>query len=188
MMGSQPSTPPAPGAPRPPQLRMRFLRFDALPPMQLPPGYSLRSFLPGDEEGWTGLLNSTRSLGEWDRARCTAWMSEHRIDPNAVQIIEYSGAPAATTLCVAPKAEGARPELGWVAVSPQHQGRSLGYHVCLAVLHYMKRMGYRECFLLTDDFRVPAIKTYLKLGFEPEMSHETHPARWQALNEQLGRR
>ncbi len=43
--------------------------------------------------------------------------------------------------------------------------------------------GYNLC---TDDWRLPAVKTYLNLGFEPEIIHESHPARWKAVFETLG--
>ncbi|NLC55450.1 MAG: GNAT family N-acetyltransferase, partial [Armatimonadetes bacterium] len=78
-----------------------------------------------------------------------------------------------------------KPEIGWVGVMPEHQGHRLAFHLCLACLRFLRDRGVRECFLLTDDFRVPAIKTYLRLGFEPEVTHESHPARWQKILAEL---
>ncbi len=42
-------------------------------------------------------------------------------------------------------------------------------------------MGHEYAFLLTEDFRLAAIETYLQLGFEPEMVSADHPVRWEAL-------
>ena len=41
--------------------------------------------------------------------------------------------------------------------------------------------------LQTDDFRLPAIRMYLKLGFTPvyEVEGEDHRARWSAVFERL---
>ncbi|HOQ30035.1 MAG TPA: GNAT family N-acetyltransferase, partial [Armatimonadota bacterium] len=69
---------------------------------------------------------------------------------------------------------------------PAHQGHRLAFHVCLAVLRYMRDRGFQETYLLTDDFRLPAIKTYLRLGFEPEIADPSHPARWQRILSEIG--
>ena len=49
--------------------------------------------------------------------------------------------------------------------------------------------GYADIYLTTDDFRLPALKTYLQLGFLPDMFNEEMPERWkmvcQMLNWQL---
>jgi mycothiol synthase len=68
-----------------------------------------------------------------------------------------------------------------VASDPEHRGKRLGYVVSLAVLHDLRRHGCREAALLTDDPRIPAIKTYLSLGFLPALTDDTHPARWEAV-------
>jgi mycothiol synthase len=76
------------------------------------------------------------------------------------------------------------PETGllhWVASDTEHRGKRLGYIVSLAVLHELARHGCREAALLTDDPRLPAIKTYLNLGFLPVHTDDTHPARWEAV-------
>ena len=49
-------------------------------------------------------------------------------------------------------------ELGWVAGDPEHKGSGLGFAVCAAVTRRLLEIGYRNIYLLTDDFRLPAIK------------------------------
>jgi len=85
-----------------------------------------------------------------------------------------------------PTADGVDPELGWVVVDPEHRGRGLGLLVCRAVMRYVARIGYDHAYLLTDDFRLPAIRTYLRLGFEPVAVDSGHPARWAAIYRRLG--
>jgi mycothiol synthase len=53
--------------------------------------------------------------------------------------------------------------------------------VSLAALHEFVRLSCADAVLETDDFRVPAIKVYLSLGFRPEYRHATHEPRWAAL-------
>jgi mycothiol synthase len=69
---------------------------------------------------------------------------------------------------------------------PEHQGKQLGLVLVLHVLDYFKKKGFREAILDTDDFRLPAIRTYLKLGFEPVYIGENHRRRWELIMHKLG--
>jgi hypothetical protein len=42
--------------------------LDRLPDIQLPDGYSLRSFEPGDEARWCQILGASSGMGNWDDA------------------------------------------------------------------------------------------------------------------------
>jgi mycothiol synthase len=66
----------------------------------------------------------------------------------------------------------------WVGVDPAHRGRSLGKYVTAAVLVYFREAGLEDSVLETDDYRIPAIKTYLGLGFVPEYRTPEHRVRW----------
>lgn len=76
--------------------------------------------------------------------------------------------------------------LHWVATHPAHRGKKLGAWVSLRVLYLFAEMNCRDAVLETDDFRLPAIKTYLQLGFLPEYDHPSHPRRWRKVFETLG--
>ena len=170
-----------------PQLRMRFDRYDSLPGVKLPDGYALCTLAERGEDDWIEALNATGDLGCWDRARARDWLCRDRpVVPEGTFIIVFGGEPVATTCTVAPAPEEPRSETGWVSVSPDHQGKGLGYQVVLGALLYGKRIGYPGAYLNTDDWRLPAIKTYLNLGFEPEVSHESHPKRWKSVLAELG--
>ena len=52
--------------------------------------------------------------------------------------------------------------------------------------HYIKLEPQSSVVLFTDDHRLAAIKTYLKLGFEPQMVHDSHPERWREVLAKLG--
>ena len=132
-------------------------------------------------------LNATGQLGEWDREKIREWLEgERHAIKEGTFFITFEGKPVATACTIPPPSTEGRSELGWVSVSPDHQSKGLGYQVCLAVLHFAKKMASPETFLNTDDWRLPAVKTYLNLGFEPEMTHESHPKRWQAVYERFG--
>jgi len=50
----------------------------------------------------------------------------------------------------------------------------------------MAELGLTDVDLTTDDPRLPAIKTYLKLGFLAYETDPSHPARWDMVEEKLG--
>src|SRR5690606_36526282 len=70
---------------------------------------------------------------------------------------------------------------------PRNRGKGLGKLVSVAVLNDLYERGFRRCMLRTDDFRLPAIKTYLDLGFVPDMKDDSHPERWAKVWDALGR-
>ena len=168
-------------APRP-QLHMHRALAD-LPPLAVPPDYALRALTPADVAAWVALMTRNAELGEWTTARAEPlFAGQMELDRSFV--VEHDGEPVATAQLNPHSldAYAPLPELGWVAVDPRHRGRSLGRAVCLAVLHAARDAGHHEIFLRTDDHRLPAIRIYLALGFQPW--HRDDPeaaARWQAV-------
>lgn len=76
------------------------------------------------------------------------------------------------------------PGEGWfrmIAASPEESGKGYGRLICLAALNSLEARGYKSAVLSTDDYRIPAIRTYLSLGFRPIFTHESHSARWQNI-------
>ena len=170
-----------------PQLRLGFTRFDHLAAPCPISGYGLRTFHPGDEEAWIGLLSSG-DFGMWDRPRMDRMLAGERA-PLPLQGIFFAtcGDQLVATACVFlhPGESGDVPELGWVVVDPEHRGHGLGRQVCLAALGFVRELGHDYVYLLTEDFRLPAMAMYLRLGFEPEMIDPGSPAQWEALRRQL---
>lgn len=76
--------------------------------------------------------------------------------------------------------------LGWVMSSPDYRGKRLGYSVCAAVMQHLAKHGFHTFQLSTDDFRVPAIKTYLNLGWQPWLYEPDMEDRWRALAQTFG--
>lgn len=171
--------------PSPPQLRLWQRDLDHLPPLSPPEGYTVRTFQAGDEVSWQVVLNSSGSLGSWTEERVQQQLRECG-DPANVFLVFHQGRPVATA-CVVPHQteEGTQWEVGWVAGDPLHRGKGIGYQAVLAALHRIRELGGREAYLWTDDWRLPAIQTYLKLGFEPDLDHESYPERWAKIREQL---
>lgn len=66
----------------------------------------------------------------------------------------------------------------WVAVDPEARGRRLGRAVVDAVVEHFRSAGLTQVVLETDDERLPAIATYLGMGFVPEYLDADHQVRW----------
>lgn len=74
-----------------------------------------------------------------------------------------------------------------VGVLPERSGHHLGLHASLAAMRQAKREGFARMVLLTDDFRIPAIKIYLRLGFLPAITHESFIGRWKDIFTKINR-
>ena len=170
-----------------PQLRMRR-SLDALLALKVPPGYQLRHFEPGDEAAWANLMARNGQLGTWTVETAQPYFAAgSRMPLEGAFFVTAADVPVATAqLHLKPDAENAPvPELGWVAVDPAHSGHGLASVASVAVLRYAASTGHTAIYLLTDDWRLPAVWSYLKLGFEPWMTDPSHPERWQVVHEQL---
>jgi mycothiol synthase len=170
-----------------PQLHMRRELVD-LPRLVVPPGYELRAMEPSDVTAWVELLNRNGELGEWSAARAAPIFEGGEADPARSFVVVGDGRPLATAQ-LAPHADdryAPTPELGWVAAAPDARGRGLGRLVCLAVMRAAAEAGHARIFLRTDDHRLPAIRTYLRLGFEPWLVDPTAEARWRAVMDGVG--
>lgn len=155
------------------------------PPL-LPEGFELTVFKPGDEDKYLQLM---RSAGfPWTQESVANTLSAAL--PEGIFFIKEkkTGELAATAMAnrLPPKSYKTGGELGWVAASPQYKGKGFGRLVCQAVLDRFRRENYREVYLLTDDNRLPALATYLKMGWEPLFSDPSMPERWKKIRQELG--
>jgi mycothiol synthase len=172
-----------------PQLEMTWPaeRVDDPPPVVLPEGYALRTWREGDEAGYVALMASAGFDG-WTPARIA--QTRRSVLPGGLFLVEAPGGgrPVATAMAVdCPTDRHPRGgELGWVAVDPAHRGRRLGQAVSAVATARLLAAGYRDVYLLTDDHRLPAIKTYLRMGFRPLRWAEGMDERWRAVLDALG--
>lgn len=109
--------------------------------------------------------------------------------PAGVYFVTWGDVPVATACGLDRSSDPSSPigELGWVAVDPAHRGKGLGLSVCVAVVRYLLHRGYKKIYLKTDHWRLPAIKTYLKMGFEPERTTPDARFRWARISLEFAR-
>lgn len=171
-----------------PQLLMWFPDTSSIPDNGLPEGFTYRVFQGGDEEKWCGLLNANRQLGNWNRNRIDEERARGLVEDSQHFVLNQEGHfVACAGVYDRERNERACWEIGWIAADPYHRGLGLGRFVLANALRFtQKKLEKRSVYLLTDDFRKPAIKTYLKLGFVPDLSHPTYEDRWRKVLAALG--
>jgi len=163
------------------QLRLVIKNLENLdlPEVVLPEGFELKILDPDDSE----------MVQKWNRLNDIAFQSEndyHKVVgehigyyPFCTYMICKDGEMAST--CTAIRDEKNKYNYGYfhmVAGDKEYSGMGLGYQVCLAALRQHKDLGCSGAWLVTDDFRLPAIAVYLKLGMLPVLEADDHKARW----------
>jgi mycothiol synthase len=170
------------------QLQMIFppRLLPGVPVPKLPRGYLLRQYSPEDEKDYLDLM-AKAGFKNWTGETMKPWLD--RVIPEGFFVIEHK--PTKKLVATAMATHHPKPEmpsgggLGWVAGDPEHSGHGLGQAICSAAVKRFAKAGYRNVYLLTDDFRLPAIKVYLKLGFKPYIYSPDMEARWQKVCSEL---
>ena len=165
-----------------PQLRMRLAQLgEYAPELALPAGYTLREYQDSDAELLAAMMQRAFPEMTWTTKQVAEWL----VTPPEVEktfVIEQSGEVVATASCLINFEKF--PETGyvhWVGADPAHSGKKLGLLVTEAALRAFAQSGCKCAVLETDDFRLPAISVYLRMGFVPDKWHESHPERWEKI-------
>lgn len=151
-----------------------------LPGIDLPGGDILRGANANDAEGLAETLGAAFPDFGWTDDKVRAELLDH---PEVFQtyVVQRAGAPVATASCKRIADDASTGYLHWCGVHPSAQGARLGRMVCIAVLEAFGKDGMTSAILDTDDFRIPAIKTYLRLDFSPVIRDDDDQVRWSAL-------
>ena len=174
--------------PNKPQLFMRQPDLSGLPAAPaLAPGYVLRPAVPADHEELADLLSE--AFGDtWDAERVAGEFSPG----NGVEVSYVVAAPAGVVATAAARQLPDRfPDAGYVhyvGARFSERGKQLGEVVTRRVLAHFAAAGLHQAVLETDDFRLPAIWTYLRLGFVPEPRVPGDVVRWSRVLRNLAAR
>ena len=156
-------------------------------PVTLPSGYIMRTFRESDRDSWIRLMGLAGFDG-WSQEALKNALSIAL--PDGVFFVEHGATrELVATAMAGHKSTELHPfggELGWVAVSPLHRGKHLSAVLCIEVTRRLLAAGYREIYLSTDDWRLPAIKTYLNLGYVPLLCASDMEERWRLAGKNLG--
>lgn len=168
------------------QLKMYRPAGLALPEIQVPEGFALREMRPGEEALWGHCCEGEFGIETPEDAK-TAYARMMANDP-AVELRNVffvcDGTGPIGTACA--RTVDGQAYLHYVAVRPEGRGKRLSYSIVPAVLHRHAEEGRADCLLSTDDWRVNAIRCYLRMGFRPVLWTDDARERWTALLPKVG--
>jgi len=158
---------------------------DELPPVELPAGVLMRTFVPGqDEEAWLALnaraFADHPEQGAWTRHDLDVRLAESWFDPNGFLIAEEPGSQGVPRMVAFHWTKvhgGALPDPGSphphepigevyvVGVDPSRQRGGLGRALTLAGLHWLRAHGPNQAMLYVEGDNEAAKSVYRSLGF-----------------------
>ena len=143
---------------------------------------------PDDVAPLAALLGSAFPSEAWTPAR----VDRELTSADDVIAVLLSGDDAGLTATASARHDAMRyPGIGylhWVAVAPRARGRGLGREAVLATVSVFADCGFEQVVLETDDDRLPAISSYLGLGFIPLLRADDHGVRWSGVFRSLSAR
>ena len=169
------------------QLRMYWKPQATVWP-QPPEGWSYRTYngTQADAQAWleicrNGLLQPQDGPEVFD----ACILSRPDFVPSALFFVERAGQPVATVTALLD--QDGTGTLHMVGALPASRGCGVGGLLCRMGQASMWERGCRRAYLTTDDFRIPAVNSYLSAGFVPVEYDEGLAQRWTALLAQIGR-
>ncbi len=170
-------------APRQSSLLMRRPNLDGLPRLTPPSGYVLRvaEDTNADVKAVGTVLGGAFPDMNWSPAKTRERLWDDATVKTVFLITDQDGQPVATASARLADEHPGSGYVHWVGANPTHLGKGLGYAATLATLHEFRRQGLASAVLETDDFRIPALRVYGRLGFRPGGRDDSHPPRWAAI-------
>lgn len=171
-----------------------------IPDIPLPEGWSVRQMREGEHKSWVSIAESAGFFNSVEMDSEARWMKAMGSDPrvrmeNIFFTCESSGKPVATATALLytdeqrsqhPNTKNGPGCLHNVAALSEYRGKGAGSAVTAAVLRRFAEIGFGDCVLKTDDHRLPAIKSYIRLGWLPVMYAPDMRMRWVNILSHLG--
>ena len=154
----------------------------------VPQGCRLVAFseLEGALDSWLDIVQYGLSDGKKDASYYHEMMTARELyrDDKCFFILENERAVATlTVICDYQNKEG---YVHMVACREDARGKGYGTLLNRVSEYVLKSEGMQTAYLTTDDWRIPAIKSYLRIGFYPDLSTEDFKERWQKIYDVIG--
>ncbi len=144
---------------------------DRLPDQDVPSGFSVRSYQPGDASTLTEAQNAAFE-GSWGFCPNTVDQIEYRSQmPNTSNqgiIILNNGEKTAgyCWTCLSPMEANTRGVIGMIGVVPDYRGRGISRTILLASMEHLRSLDVADIGLQVDGSNTPATRLYTSVGFE----------------------
>lgn len=156
-----------------------------VPAVPVPPGYRVRRYRPEDRALWVALNREADGLQPvtGDTFAASFGNDEPALRERMLFLAGEGGTEVGTgTAWYSADYRGrAMGRVHWLAVLPAWQGRGLGTALLAAVCRRLVELGHDQAYLTTSTARVPALRLYLRFGFEPAIYNRDDAAHWRAV-------
>jgi GNAT superfamily N-acetyltransferase len=147
---------------------MEHAALAAHPQWELPAGFTLRFYEPGDAAHWVEIHRKADMINRItaDSYRREFGEDESLLAQRQLFLLDADGGPIGTaTAWLGKDVEQGWGRIHWVAIIPEYQGRGLGKPLMTAVANRLVELGHEKAYLMTSKARPKAIQLYLQCGF-----------------------
>jgi len=161
------------------QLRMSRDNSPA-PAFKFPEGFTVAPYREGDWESWCRCcIDGELGLTEISEEQFDKIMgSDDKVRLENIFFVLSPEGRAVGTVTYQHREDKSEANVHMVSVEREYRGMGISAPM---VAHAVKKMideGVSKIYLSTDDWRIPAIKTYLKCGFAPIIDSDEMAGRW----------
>jgi ribosomal protein S18 acetylase RimI-like enzyme len=151
------------------KLMMYCKRIYSDSPLPLPPGYTIRSFRPGDETTWARVETLAGEFADESTALLRFHSEfggyESDLQQRCFFLQDSAGEAIGTIMAWFGECEGRRiGRIHWVAIVPDYQGKKLAKPLLTYALSELSKY-HQEAYLTTQKDNERAIRLYEKFGF-----------------------
>lgn len=116
----------------------------------------------------------------------TMMLGDSHIPDDAILFVKAPDGSLISTAAVLFTDEPEEAVLHMVGTKRDAKGLGAGSAVSAACVNYAIAHGIRRMSLRTDEFRIPAVKIYYKLGFLPDFFEQDMRERWKGVMKEIG--
>ena len=154
--------------------------LSAVRPAALSEGLTLRAATAADEPAIAETLAESFEE-EWDAARVRREFSDAADVPVTWLVEDAQGVIGVASERIMPETYPDAGYVHYVGVLGRARGRRVGAALTARCVQGFAERGLTTAVLETDDFRTPAVITYLRLGFVPTYRSDAERVAWSAL-------
>lgn len=167
------------------RLAERVMRSATIAEPVAPPPFSIRWYQPGDEDAWVSIWNAADALRRYNRERFEREFGGDAavLRQRQCYLCDAAGRAVGTaTAWYNDDYHGMRwGQIHWVAIIPQMQGRGLARPMLASAMKRLRDLGHARVYLVTQPYRLPAIRLYLSFGFVPEIGNDQEREIWERV-------
>jgi len=163
--------------------------MDGIPEWRLPPGFSARRMTVAEIPAWREIWSDVEGedkIGEGLFEKEMGFAMDE-VARRCFIFCDREGNAAGTASAWFDRSFNGLDygRIHWLAVKRAYQGSGLGKAMLSFSLNALKELGHERCYLVTQAFRIPAIKLYLSFGFRPSIGSKAELASWLLAGESL---